>query len=39
MKQPEEMICKRLKKDPLQTEDEYENVTDRLAFTAMFPLH
>ncbi len=35
----DEMICKRLCKDFNFDEDDYENISDILAWTAMFPIH
>lgn len=40
MKNPDEMICKRLRKNIyFGTEDDYENITDLNAYTAMMPIH
>lgn len=36
----DEVICKRLKKDGrFSADDDYENITDLSAYTAMFPVH
>lgn len=36
----DEVICKRMKKDSrFSADDDYENITDQNAYTAMFPVH